>query len=177
MAAVSPFPRSLLRMLSLFQILMCISSCFHLWPFKPSIQKIHEKLAFQKGDFSATFLPMFKGPTSLQWVFINQPPLTPLNHKPAPLTPVKILSTKTTCPLRLLDFLSCLCSSPDQRLNPDRNCGYWKVPYQLTSWLFCWKGTLVADKLTFQLKRYVSSWQPDFSAEKVSYQLTNLLFS
>ncbi len=72
-------------------------------------------------------------------------------------------STKTTCPLRLLNFLCCLCSSSDQRLNH--------------SWQKLWtlKGTLSADKLTFQLKKYLISWQADLLAEKEPYQLTSWL--
>jgi hypothetical protein len=101
-------------------------------------------------------------------------------------------STKTTCPLRLLDFVCCLCSSPDQRswILTDQ-CGHWKVPYQLTSWLFSWKSTwqvdfsdFSAEKVPYQLTSWLFSWkgtfiswQSDFSNEKVPYQLISWLFS
>jgi hypothetical protein len=90
------------------------------------------------------------------------PPQESESSETSPPLSLKLLSTKTTCPLRL-DFLCCLCSSPDQRLNPDRSCGHWK-------------GTLAADKLTFQLKKDSMSWQADLSAEKVLLSADKLTF-
>jgi hypothetical protein len=63
MAAESPFHRDLLHMHSLLQSPLLMSRGDKV-PFQP-LFNIYEKLAFQKGGFSATFLSMFKKSTSI----------------------------------------------------------------------------------------------------------------
>ncbi len=65
MAAEPPFYTGLLHMLSLFQILLRMSSCFHQWwkdTFSAIVKNIGEKQTFQKGDFwfLDTFSPKVK---------------------------------------------------------------------------------------------------------------------